>query len=196
MAEAPLLVVITGPSGAGKDSLLAYLKGSGRPYHYALTVTTRPPRSTEREGVDYHFVSAEGFEAMLQQGELLENAVVYDQRYGVPRAPIREALGEGKDVLLRTDVQGARYIKSILPAAVTVFVASPSREELERRLRSRAEDSPEQMELRLRTARAELEMAVEFDHQLVNDDLARCAAELEQILAQERARPGREPSGV
>ncbi|MEE8369798.1 MAG: guanylate kinase [Dehalococcoidia bacterium] len=196
MAGAPLLVVITGPSGAGKDSLLQHLRGAGRPYHFALTATTRPPRGSERDGVDYHFVSAERFGSLLQEGELLENAVVYGQRYGVPRAPIREALAQGSDVLLRTDVQGARYIKSILPSAVTVFVSSPSPRELERRLRSRAEDSPEQMELRLRTARAELEMAAEFDYRLINDDLARCAAELEEILAQERSRPGREAAAV
>ncbi len=99
-------------------------------------------------------------------------------------------------MLLGTDVQGARYIKSILPSAVTVFVSSPSLRELERRLRSRAEDSPEQMELRLRTAREEMEMAAEFDYRLINDDLARCAAELESILAQERARSGREAAAV
>jgi len=133
---------------------------------------------------------------MLQRGELLENATVYGHRYGVPRPPIREALAQGKDVLLRTDVQGARYIKSILPSAVTIFVASPSWKELERRLRSRAADTPEQMELRLRTAHQEMEEATGFDYQVTNDNLARCAAEIEEILARERVRPGREPLTV
>ncbi|MFQ5915601.1 MAG: guanylate kinase [Nitrospinota bacterium] len=180
------------PSGAGKDSLRAYLKELGRPYHLAVTATTRPPRAGEKAGVDYIFVSPSEFEAMLQRGELLENAVVYGHRYGVPKPPIREALGRGKDVLLRTDVQGARYIKSVIPAAVTIFVAPPSQEEMERRLRSRATDTPEQMELRLRTARQEMGTATEFDYTVVNDDLARCAAEIEGILARERARPDRE----
>ena len=193
MAAAPLLVILTGPSGAGKDSLLTHLKGLCRPYHFAVTATTRTPRGAERDGVDYFFVSAEEFEAMLQRGELLENATVYGYRYGVPRAPIRQALEAGQDVLLRTDVQGARYIKSILPFAVTIFVAPPSPAELERRLRSRAVDTPQQMDLRLRIARQEMAAAAEFDYTVVNDDLARCAEETEEILAQERARPDREP---
>ena len=118
--------------------------------------------------------------------------MVYGHRYGVPRPPIREALAAGKDVLLRTDAQGARYIKSTIPAAVTIFVAPPSVEEMERRLRSRASDPPEQVELRLRTAREEMAAADEFDYRVVNDDLARCAAEIEGILDRERGRPGRQ----
>lgn len=192
MGAAPILVVLTGPSGAGKDSLLARLRALGRPYHFAVTATTRPPRAAERDGVDYIFVSPSEFEAMLARGELLENALVYGHRYGVPRPPIREALERGKDVLLRTDVQGARYIKSVIPAVVTIFVAPPSQEELERRLRSRAADTSEQMDLRLRTVRQEMAAASEFDHTVVNDELARCAAEIEGIVAAERARPDRE----
>ena len=170
---------------------MAQLKALGRPYHFALTATTRPPRAGEKDGVDYIFVSPRKFQAMLQRGELLENAVVYGHRYGVPKPPIRQALDGGKDVLLRTDVQGARYIKSVLPSVVTVFVRPPSEEELERRLRSRAADTPEQMELRLRTVRQEMEAAAEFDYTVVNDDLARCAAEIEGILARERGRRGK-----
>ena len=187
--------MLTGPSGAGKDSLLAHLKALGRPYHFAATATTRPKRRGEEAEAGYQFLrhlSLSKFEAMLARGEFLENATVYGHRYGVPKPSIREGLERGQDVLLRTDVQGARYIKSILPGAVTIFVAPPSAEELERRLRSRATDTPEQMELRLRTARQEMEEAAEFDYQVVNDDLARCAAEIEEVLAQERARPGRQ----
>ncbi len=187
--------MLTGPSGAGKDSVLAHLKGLGRAYHFGTTATTRPKRRGEESEAGYQFlrhVSPSRFEAMLARGEFLENASVYGHRYGVPKSPIRKALEAGEDVLLRTDVQGARYIKSVVPGAVTVFVASPSAAELERRLRSRGADTPEQMELRLRTAREEMASAAEFDYTVVNDDLARCAAEIEEILARERARPGRE----
>ncbi len=190
----PLLVVLTGPSGAGKDSLLAHLKSLGRPYYFAATATTRPPRKGEAPGADpfLSFLSRTVFERMLEKNELLENAVVYGYRYGVPKRPIREALAAGKDVLLRTDIQGARTIKSRVPSAVTIFIAAPSSEELERRLRSRAADSAEQLELRLRVARDETLAAAEFDYTVVNDDLASSAHEIEEILSRERSRPGRE----
>lgn len=196
MSPGPLLTVITGPSGVGKDSLLAYLKALGRPYHFATTVTTRPERPGEEREAGYQFlrrISEAEFLAMLNRGDLLENATVYGHRYGVPTSPIREALSRGQDVLLRTDIQGARYIKSQHPETVTIFVKPPSWEELENRLRRRATDTPEQMELRLRIARQELAAAEEFDHTVVNDDLGRCAREIESIMATERAKPDRQP---
>jgi guanylate kinase len=192
----PLLVVITGPSGVGKDSLLARLKALGRPYHFTVTATNRPPRPGETDGVDYFFLSDEQFDDMLQRGDFLEHATVYDQRKGVPRPPIREALADGKDVIMRTDVQGARYIKAVCPGAVTIFVRPPSWDELERRLRSRATEAGEQLDLRLRTAREELAAAAEFDHAVVNDDLDAAADAVERILDQERARPDRPPVRV
>jgi len=192
----PLLVVITGPSGVGKDSLLARLKRLGRPYRFTVTATNRPPRPGETEGVDYYFLSDAQFDEMLQRGEFLEHATVYDQRKGVPRPPVREALAAGRDVIMRTDVQGARYIKSVCPGATTIFVRPPSWDELERRLRSRASDTDEQLDLRLRIAREELAAAEEFDHAVVNDDLDRAAAAIERILEAERARPDREPARV
>lgn len=193
MGAGPLLVVITGPSGVGKDSLLTHLRDSGRPYLFGVTATTRPPRTgEEREAGGFlRHLSAEEFEAMLARGEFLEHALVYGHRYGVPKPPIREAIARGQDVVLRTDVQGARYIKSVVPGAVTIFLLPPSWEELERRLRSRASDSREQMELRLRIAREELAAAGEFDHTVVNDDLGRCAEAVEALLAAERSRKGR-----
>lgn len=196
-AGAPaLLVVITGPSGVGKDSVLSRLKALNRPYHFAVTATTRPPRPEEIEGLDYFFVSDKRYDEMLAGGEFLENATVYQHRYGVPKPPIREALAAGRDVVMRTDVQGARYIKSVCPAAVTVFLLPPSWDELEWRLRSRRTDTPEQLELRLRIAREELAAADEFDHKVANDDLSACVDEIEGILAAERRREGREPVRV
>lgn len=189
----PLLVVITGPSGVGKDSLLSRLKALKRPYHFAVTATTRPPRPDETDGVDYFFLADHQYDDMLARDEFLEHATVYAHRYAVPKPPIREALAAAKDVLMRTDVQGARYIKSVCPAALTIFVLPPSWEELEWRLRSRAADSGEQLELRLRTARDEIAAAGQFHHTVVNDDLNACVDEIERVLAAERSRKGRQP---
>lgn len=196
MTAGPLLVVLTGPSGAGKDSLLSHIRQLGRPYHFVVTATTRPPRAGERHGVDYFFVSQDEFEAMRDRGELLEYARVYGRWYGVPKEPIQRALAEGKDVFTRTDVQGARYIRSRVPGALTIFVLPPSEEELEQRLRSRALDTPQEIERRLAIAREEMASAGEFDYQVVNDDLDRCAAEIEAILSKERARSDRTPVSV
>ncbi len=192
-AAGPLLVVVTGPSGVGKDTVLSRLKALHRPYHFAVTATTRPSRPEETDGVDYFFLSDQQYDEMLAKGEFLENATVYDYRYGVPKPPIREALAAGKDVVMRTDIQGARYIKSVCPGAVTVFLLPPSRDELEWRLRSRATDTSEQLDIRLRTARDEMAAAEEFDHTLVNDDLNACVDAIERILTAERSRKGREP---
>ncbi|MDO8614464.1 MAG: guanylate kinase [Dehalococcoidia bacterium] len=193
MAAGPLLVVLTGPSGAGKDSVRARLKSLGRPYAFIVTTTTRPRRAGEQGGEELTFVSRAQFERLLERGGLLEHAVVYGQRYGVPRAPVQKALARGEDVVLRTDVQGARHIKSVAPAAITIFIAPPSEEELRRRLLSRGGDSAQQQALRLRLAQEEMASASEFDHVVINDDLERCTREIEDILARERARPGSDP---
>jgi guanylate kinase len=190
----PLLVVLTGPSGTGKDSVRDELKKlPDRPYAFAVTATTRLPRPAERDGVDYYFVSRDEFQRMVDDGELLEHAVVYGQEKGLPKAPVRELLKSGRDVLVPSDVQGARYIKSVAPGAVTIFIAPPSDAELERRLRSRGGDTGEQVQLRLQTARQEIAEAGKFDHVVVNDDLAETAAEIERIIVEERSRPGRAP---
>jgi len=187
----PLLVVITGPSAVGKDTLLERLRAGFPGAHFAITATTRPPREGEIDGVHYYFHSVPHFEAMIATGELLEHARVYGDWKGVPLAPVREALGSGKDVLMRTDVQGARHIKGIAPSAVTIFIAPPSIEELDRRLNDRGADTDEQAAIRLKIADEEMAAAGEFDHTVINDDLDACVAEIEAILETERLRPGR-----
>ena len=130
---------------------------------------------------------------MVDNGDLLEHAIVYGQEKGLPKAQVRAPLESGHDVLLRTDVQGARYIKSVAPGAVTIFIAPPSDAELERRLRARGGDADEQVRLRLETARQEGVQAGDFDHLVVNDDLEKSVAEIERIIAEERSRSGRLP---
>lgn len=188
----PLLVVLTGPSGAGKDSVLNRIRDSGKPYHFTVTATTRDPRPGEEHGIDYYFITREEFDGLIQNGELLEHAVVYGQQKGVPKEPVRKALREGKDVLMRTDIQGARFIKSNVPGTLTIFITVPSRDELKRRLTARAADPPDQIDVRLREAEAEMETADEFDYTVVNDDLDRCVDEIESILERDRSREDRQ----
>ena len=166
----PLLIVISGPSGVGKDSLVERLKERLCPFYFVVTVTDRPPRATEEEGKDYFFVSTAEFERMIEQGELLEHAVVYGQYKGIPKQQVREAMASGKDVVMRVDVQGAATVRGIVPQAVLIFLTAPSEEELERRLCARGGDSPEQIERRMVTAREEMKRLPEFDYTVVNRD--------------------------
>jgi guanylate kinase len=190
-----LLVVLSGPSGVGKDAVIERMKERGLPFHYAVTATTRPSRPSEREGVDYYFLSEDDYDRLLAEGGFLEHAHVYQHRYGVPKAPLRQALAEGRDVIVRTDVQGAHTIRSLVPEAVLVFLAPPASEELERRLSSRRTDSPEAQRLRLETARREMARAADFDYMVTNetDRLDQTVDRLLAIVADEKAREGRRP---
>jgi guanylate kinase len=185
----PLLVVRSGPSGVGKDAMLDELERRGHRFHRVVTCTTRPPRESERNGVEYHFVSDAEFDAMVEAGGLLEHAVVYGHQYGVPKSQVIEHLEAGEDVYVRTDVQGAAYINRILREAVLVFIAPGSLEELEGRIRGRGSDDEERVQRRLRTARGEMDRAAEFEHVIVNrpGELASAVDALEEILARERA---------
>ena len=194
--SSPLFVVLSGPSGVGKDAVLNAMRAAlGAAVHYAVTATTRPIRPGEREGVDYYFVSPERFHELRAQGELLEHAQVYGRWYGVPKAPLRDALADGKDVLLKVDVQGAHTISRLLPGALLIFLAPPSMEELERRLRDRKTESPDDMARRIETARGELAQAHRFHYVVENETDAVEAAvrRIAAIIAQERERGGRAP---
>ena len=165
-----LLVVISGPSGVGKDSVLRGLREQGLPFRFVPTMNTRPKRSDEVDGVDYFFVTTEEFVTLLEQGELLEHAIVYGDYKGIPKKPIREALNSGQDVALRVDVQGAATLKRLIPQAIFVFLTTPTEEELVQRLLKRKTESPESLRIRIATAREEMLRIPEFDYVVVNHD--------------------------
>lgn len=168
--QTALLVVISGPSGVGKDSVLRGLKERGLPFRFVPTMNTRPRRADEVNGVDYHFVTTEEFVTLLEQGELLEHAVVYGDYKGIPKKPIRDALASGQDVVLRVDVQGAATLKRLIPEALFIFLTACNEEELVARLQNRKTESPESLRIRIATAREELQRISEFDYAVVNYD--------------------------
>ena len=166
----PLLVVISGPSGVGKDAVLQRMQEMGYPFHFVITATTRERRLAEEDGVDYFFLSKAEFERMLEAGEFLEHAMVYDEPKGVPKAQVREALDSGKDVLMRVDVQGAATIRRLVPQTITIFLSAPSEEELVDRLRRRRTESACKLRHRIEVAREEMTRILEFDYLVVNRD--------------------------
>ena len=188
--SAPLLLVLSGPSGVGKDLLLSRLREAGRPYHFTVTATTRPERIGEYDGVDYHFVSKQEFEAMIANDELLEWANVYDNYYGVPKAQVSDALNKGLDVILKIDVQGAETVRKIVPDALFIFLAPPSEAELERRLRGRRSESDEALTTRIEQAQRELQEAARFDYTVVHhtDATDEAALKIEDIIRREHRR--------
>jgi guanylate kinase len=170
--QRPLLVVISGPSGVGKDVTIKCMKERGEPLHFVVTATTRPQRPGEIDGVDYHFVTPADFEAMIAEGELLEHALVYGQYKGIPKSEVRAALASGQDVIMRIDVQGAATIRQIVPQAITIFLTAESEDALVERLRRRRTEDESQLQRRIETARAELLRAGEFDYRVVNCECA------------------------
>lgn len=162
------MVVISGPSGVGKDSVLRALKKSSLPIYHVITANTRSPRPDEKEGVDYFFVSREEFERMIENNELIEYAHVYGDYKGVPKSQIRQALDSGKDVVLRLDVQGAEEIKRQYPEAVLIFLTPANEDEWRKRLSGRTHNKEKDMDQRIATALDELERALDFDYIVVN----------------------------
>ena len=197
-APAPLLVVISGPSGVGKDAVLARLRATQPEMFFAVTATTRPRRPGEVDGHDYIFVTPGRFHQLREKGELLEHAEVYGRLYGVPKAPLRQALADGKDAVVKVDVQGAATIKKMAPDAFLIFLAAPSMEELERRLTTRKTESPEQMAIRIETAREEMKQSEWFDAVIVNetDSLAETVDQIVAVIRKQRAYSSRNPVGL
>jgi guanylate kinase len=196
LSGGPLLVVISGPSGAGKDSVLSALRERKLPFHFTVTATTRPQREVNPADHEFlRFLREDEFDRLLANGGLLEHANVYGYRYGVPKAPVKEALARGQDVVMRVDIQGAASIKQLAPSAVLIFLAPPSIEELERRLRARRQDDDETLRRRLEAAVRELDAQSSFDHVIVNehDKLDEAVDRVLAIMEEERCRPGREP---
>ena len=168
MNSKPLVVVISGPSGVGKDTVLKKMKSKKGSFYYVVTVTTRPRREDEKDGVDYHFLSQQGFQQMFNKGELLEWANVYGNYYGVPKKEIVQGLSQELDVVVKVDVQGAAAIKKVLPQAVFIFLVPPSMEELEKRLRQRHSESPDELALRLQKAGEEMKSLPMFDYAITS----------------------------
>lgn len=167
-ASPPLLIVLSGPSGVGKDVIVARMKERGLPFHFAITATTRPKRDYEIDGVHYYFRTVEQFQEMLAQNELLEHATVYGNYYGPPKFGVREALARGEDVILRIDVQGAEYVRQTIEGALLVFVAPGSYEELISRLVGRGTEDPDSLAVRLATYEKEMQAAAHFDYIVIN----------------------------
>jgi guanylate kinase len=170
MEPQPLLLVVSGPSGVGKDSVVNRMQARGVDFHFVVTATSRDPRPGEKDGVDYFFVSKDDFEAMIAQNELLEHAVVYGQYKGVPKQQVRDALKSGKDVVMRLDVQGATTVKRLIPGAVLVFLSASSEDELIERLEKRKTEDHQQLRRRIETARAEMKQIDRFDYVVINED--------------------------
>ena len=186
------LVILSGPSGVGKDTIIDALRERPREpdYHYVVTCTTRAPRPGEVPGVSYQFLTQEAFAKLRDAGDLLEFAEVHGNWYGTPRREVWEALAGGHDVILKIDVQGASAVKQRAPAALLVFLVPPSMEALFQRLRSRATESADELEIRQRNAAIELARQGDYDRVVVNEtgEVERTAAEIEAIIVQEKRR--------
>ena len=178
------LLVLSGPSGTGKSTVIAKLMTLRTDLAFSVSVTTRAPRPGEREGVDYYYISQPRYDEMVQRGELLEHAEFVGHSYGTPRAFVEEKLAEGWHMILDIEVQGAAQVKAAMPEAVMVFLTPPDFAELERRLRSRGTETEERIQGRLATARRELALASHYDYLVINDDPLRAAEELSRILDQ------------
>lgn len=188
--EPPLLIVISGPSGVGKDVAINCMKETGHCFHFVVTATSRPRRPDEVDGVDYFFISKDEFEEMIKKDELLEHAIVYGDYKGIPKQQVREALASGKDVMMRIDVQGAATIRRLAPEAVLIYLSAESEQALIQRLKQRKTDSEEQLKTRITTAREELKQLDIFDYVVINaeDKLDETCQKIVAIITAEKCR--------
>jgi len=186
----PLLIVLSGPSGVGKDAVLVRMKASSYPMKYVTTLTTRRRRPNETNGIDYHFVSTQQFQSMMKNKELLEQAEVYGNWYGIPKDAVKKALENGEDTIVKIDIQGAATIKSILPQAVFIFLVPPSIGDLRRRLKQRHTELPSDFALRLGTAEEEMKRLSFFDYIVINrgGEIDRAVADITAIITAEKCR--------
>lgn len=177
------LTVIAGPTAVGKGTVVSHILANYPGVALSVSATTRSPRPGEVDGVNYYFWTHEQFDEAIAAGEMLEYAVVHGvNKYGTPKAPVREALAHGRLLILEIDIQGARQVKQAMPDARLIFIAPPSWDELVRRLQARGTETPEEQLRRLETARIELAAQSEFDHVVINDEVARCAAEVVNLM--------------
>ncbi len=186
----PLLVVLSGPSGVGKDAVLAELKKLPQPWHFAVTATTRPPRPGEQDGIDYIFLDTDTFSTMRERDQFLECAQVYGHWYGVPRSQVRQGFAAGRDVILKIDVQGAATVRQLAPEALFIFLLPGSLAELAQRLTQRQTETAAEAQLRLQTAQQELSQVRHYDYRVINHDggLTQAAAAIAAIIAAEKCR--------
>jgi guanylate kinase len=185
-----LMLVISAPSGAGKSTLIRYLTKSFDNFSFSISCTTRAPRPGEKDGREYHFLERQEFLRRRDVGYFAEWAEVYGNFYGTPRQATEELLAAGRDVIFDIDVQGAQQLRESMQQGCYVFILPPSRQVLEARLTGRGTDSPESVARRLAAARTEIEAARQFDHWIINDDLARAQDELRAVYVAEKTRPG------
>ncbi len=190
LPASPLLIILSGPSGTGKDAVLNRMKEQDYPLKYITTVTTRPKRAKERDNVDYHFISTDKFQEMISGNELLEWAKVYGNWYGVPKQPVKQALDKGQNIIIKVDIQGAATIKKILPQAVFIFLIPPSQEELIIRLKQRHTESPFDLALRIKTAEEEIKQLSLFDYIVLNqeDKIDLAVSDIKAIIQAEKCR--------
>ncbi len=181
-----LLIVISGPSGVGKDTLIKRLLELDRNLRYSVSCTTRPPRPGEVDGIDYTFVSPERFQQLIDEGAFLEYATYNGNLYGTLAERVERARADGHDIVLKIEVQGAEQVRKRVPDAVFIFVAPPSTQELARRQEARNSESSEDMALRRKIAAQEMELAKRYDHVVVNDELERAVAEVLAIIQKAR----------
>lgn len=189
MKQKGLLLVLSGPSGAGKGTVCRALVRNEPSLRLSVSATTRPPRPGEVDRVDYFFLDSEMFNKMIKDGELLEYAEVYNNYYGTPLPFVKESLKEGRDIILEIDIQGALQVKEKYPEAVLIFITPPSAFDLKKRLFFRGADAPEVIEKRLRCASAEMKLAERYDYIVINDEVKMAVEQIRAIITAEKSRP-------